>query len=104
MTTWVAIYRFAWVLLIVLIAIGLTCIFVPKIHGIRELHRRNAAIETENRKTASRIGELKNSQERIRSDPAFVELTARRMGMAKEGETVVRCTNTLLERASEALP
>jgi cell division protein FtsB len=104
MNTWVAVYRAAWFTLLILVAVVLACVFVPKMRGVRHLQRRKAALDAENLEAATRIVELKRNQERFRSDPGFVELTARRLGMAKEGETVIRCTNSLLESAAQALP
>jgi cell division protein FtsB len=104
MNTWVAVYRAAWIALLALVAIGLVCVFLPKLRGVRALQNRKAALDAGNLETATRIVDMKRNQERFRSDPGFVELTARRMGMAKEGETVIRCTNSLLDSAAEALP
>ena len=96
MNAWVAIYRFAWGALIVLAVIGLLCIFMPRLHGLTGLQRKKAALQEENRLKENRITDLRTRQQRFRSDPAYVELTARRMGMVKGNETVIRCTNDLL--------
>jgi len=93
MNRWVAIYRFAWGLLIVLFAIGLACIFAPRFHSIHELRRRKTALQEENREIEAKIRDLRQKQDRFSSDPAFVELTARRISMVKPGETMVRLTN-----------
>ena len=98
---WVAIYRFAWGALIVLAVIGLLCIFLPRIHGLTAMQRKKATLQEENRLKEQRIMELKTSQQRFHSDPAYVELTARRMGMVKKDETVIRGTNNLLEPQME---
>jgi cell division protein FtsB len=93
MNYWVVVYRLAWGILVALFVIGLICIFVPRCHHIRELHRTKMELEEQNRRTEARICELKESRERLNSDPSFAERTARRMGMAKNHETVYTFTN-----------
>jgi cell division protein FtsB len=97
MNYWVVVYRLAWGLLLVLFVIGLICIFLPKCHRIRELHRTRMALEEQNRRTEEKIRELKENQERFGSDPAFVELTARRTGRVKTNEHLYRYTNEVPE-------
>ncbi|MBN1558367.1 MAG: septum formation initiator family protein [Lentisphaerae bacterium] len=93
MNPWVAIYRFAWVALIILAVIGLLCIFLPRIHGLSAMQSKKEMLQQENRLKEQRIMELKTAQQQFLSDPAYVELTARRMGMVKPDETVIRGTN-----------
>jgi len=93
MNRWVMIYRFAWGLLVALFAIGLICVFVPRFHSLQELQRRRKALQEENRETEARIMDLQTKQERFLTDPAFVEHTARRIGMVKSGEAVFKLTN-----------
>jgi cell division protein FtsB len=94
MNYWVVIYRFAWLTLVILLAIGLTCVFVPKCNQLRQLQKRKAAIERENRETETRTRELRERQERFRNDPAFVERVAHDMGLVRENEVVFKFTNT----------
>jgi cell division protein FtsB len=93
MNYWVAIYRFALVMAIVLCVVGGACIFVPKVQSYRELQARKAALARENAGTEARLKELERRQARFENDPAFVERVAREHGMAKPGETVYRVTN-----------
>ena len=94
MNYWVAIYRFAWLMLAVLLVIGLTCVFVPKCNELRQLQKRKAAIEQENRATDSLTRELRQKQERFKNEPAYVERVAHDMGMVKENEIVFKFTNS----------
>jgi len=90
---WVVVYRLAWGLLVVLFGVGLVCAFLPKCHRVRELQRRKAVLQQENRRIETVTRDLAMKQERFRTDPAFVERTAREEGMAKPHETVFRFTN-----------
>lgn len=90
MSVWEWIYRIAWGILLVLCAIGIVCAFVPesrRLHGLQETRR---ALEEENRRIDAHIKDLQTRQARFDSDPAFVERTARELGMAKPHETVFR--------------
>lgn len=93
MNYWVTIYRFACVLLIVLFAVALICLFLPKCNKLRELQRERAELQKENRKLENQIKELAIKQERFNSDLTFVEHTAREMDMIKPEETVFKFTN-----------
>lgn len=93
MNYWVVIYRFAWALLGVLFAIGLTCIFLPRHNVLRELQNKEARLQAENAALNTRIRELRMKQKSFRTEPAFVERTARGIGMVKPGETVFKFTN-----------
>lgn len=80
-------------MLIALFAVTLICVFLPKCHSLRELQRKKAVLQKENRETEAQIRELKLKQERFSSDPSFVERTARETGMVKPDESVVKFTN-----------
>lgn len=90
MSHWVAIYRFAWVALGVLVLVGMGFMFVPLFQQDREYHRRESALGEEIRHDEERIRELKLKQERFQSDPAFVERIAHEIGLAKPNETIFR--------------
>ena len=90
MNYWVAIYRFAWVLLGILCAIGLLCVFIPKCRSLRSLHDQNLRVEEGNRRIEERIRTLQVKRQRFASDPSFVERTARETGMVKPDETIFR--------------
>ena len=90
MNYWVLIYRFAWILVVVLCVIGLVCIFLPKCQSYHELQNRRLALEQENARMEAGVRELERNQERMAADPEFVERIAREQGMAKPGETVFK--------------
>jgi cell division protein FtsB len=92
MNYWVFVYRFAWFVLVILCAIGLTCIFLPKCQTYQELQGKKAVLEEENRQIEANIKRAQTQQELLQRDRAFVERTAREQGMAKPGETVFRVT------------
>jgi len=92
MSHWVTVYRLAAGLIFVLLAIGLVCIFLPKCNSLREMQRKKAEIERENTGTEERILELSTKREKFKSDPAFVERTARETGMIRPDETVYKFT------------
>jgi len=87
---WVVIYRFAWGALLVLCAIGLILIFIPKINEMRELRERREAFEKETAATRDAIRERMIKLERFADDAAFVERTAREEGMIKTNEVLFR--------------
>ena len=94
MNHWVMIYRIGWITLAVLVVIAVTAMFEPKFKQYRELRRKEAALQDEIRLEEEMVKHLKNQQERLRSDPRFVEKLAREeLGYAKPGETVFRFTD-----------
>lgn len=98
MNFWVALYRFAWIVVIVSCVIAVVCVFLPKAHSYRELQKRKMALEEANARMEARIRQLDLNQQRFRNDPEFVERIAREQGMAKPGETIFRfpATNATL--------
>jgi cell division protein FtsB len=86
MNYWVAIYRFALGLLIVLALLGIVFVFVPPAKTIRSYQARRIELEAENRQLEEQIRDLIEKQARFRTDPAFVERTAREVGMIKSNE------------------
>ena len=93
MSYWIAIYRFAWALLLVLCVVGLVFLFLPQCRRLEDLKRRRAALRREVVDTRAEIRELTLNQERFATNPAFVERTARESGesgMVKPNEIVFR--------------
>ena len=90
MNYWVAIYRFAWGLLILLVVFGIVCVFLPRSHELRHYQRQRLKLEAENRELERDIHELADNQSRFQTDPAFVERTAREAGMIRTNEVVYR--------------
>ncbi len=94
MNFWVMIYRIGWIALAILVVIAVIAMFIPQIRQYNELHRREAAIQEEIRLEEEIIKHLKDRQEKLRTDPRFVEKIAREeLGYAKPGETVFRFTD-----------
>jgi cell division protein FtsB len=93
MNPWVAIYRFGWIALVILGLIGLICVFLPKYSTLRAMRTQKIEKEEETRRLEARIAELRSHQEKFLTDPAFVERTAREMGMVKPNETIFKTTN-----------
>lgn len=91
MNFWVFIYRAGWVALLILILIGLSAVFTPQIKQYHELRRKEAAIQEDIRLEDEILQHLRDQQEKLQSDPRFVEKVAREeLGYAKPGETVFR--------------
>ena len=93
MSPWVVIYRSMWGLLLTLVVIGLICVFTPKCQSIRELQRKKATIQEENRRIDQATQELRLKRERFESEPAFVERVAREAGMVRMDEVMFQVTN-----------
>ncbi len=96
MNIWVLLYKFAWIVVMVVCVIGVVCVFIPKAHSYRELQKRKIALEENNARMEARARQLETNQQRFRSDPDFIERIAREQGRAKPGETIFRfpATNT----------
>ncbi|MDP6525799.1 MAG: hypothetical protein QGI24_05860 [Kiritimatiellia bacterium] len=90
MSYWVVIYRFAWTLLVVLLLIGVLCIFIPKCNSLHELQRRRTEKEEENALLKHQTVEFIEKQARFETDPEFVERTAHDSGRVKTNETVFK--------------
>ncbi len=94
MDYWKTIYKYSGILLAFLIIIGIICVFAPKCHRITELQKTKASFEQKNGATEREILEIKSKRDRFTSDPAFVERTARDIGMIKPDEIMYKFTNS----------
>lgn len=91
MSFWVGLYRAAWIALGVLFVVGAVAAFAPPIRQYRELRRMEADLQEEIRLKEELLHHLKQQQERLQSDPEFVEKIAREeLGLARPGETVYK--------------
>ena len=90
MNYWVLIYRCAWVMLVILCVIGLTCIFLPKCRQYQEWQQKKELLQAGTDQLEAAIKKLQQQQEQLQTDPAFVERTARELGMAKPDETIFK--------------
>jgi cell division protein FtsB len=93
MNYWVTIYRLAFVVVIILLTIVVICAFTPKIQHYHESYKKRAEHQEENNRLAEELKKLRDKQERFSSDTAFVERTAREIGMVKPDEIVFKYTN-----------
>jgi len=93
MNYWSTVYRSAVIVAVVIVTITTIRLFVPKIQQYRESYRKRAECQEENRRIAEEAKQFRNKQERFSSDPAFVETTAREMGMIKPNEVKFKSTN-----------
>ena len=91
MNYWVLIYRFAWGLLIVLLAVGLACVFGPQCNKLREMQREKAALQEQQRVLQTQIRDLRERQRRFENETSYVERVAREAhGMVKTNETIFK--------------
>lgn len=90
MSYWVVIYRFAWTLLVVLLLIGVLCIFIPKCNSLHELQQKRTEKQEENSLLKRQTVDYIEKQARFETDPEFVERTAHDSGRVKTNETVFK--------------
>ena len=91
--SWVTVYKFAWGLLAVIAIVALICLFLPKVYHFQDLQKKRDELRKLNAEKQAMIRDRQQKQEKFRSDPAFVERTAREMGMVKPNETIFKFTN-----------
>ncbi len=101
MSAWKLIYRFSWSVLAVLVIIGLVCVFTPKCRALTGLRETRGTLELANADLVEEIKTLRIRQERFTTEPAYVERTAREIGMIRPGETVYIFTNSASLAATE---
>jgi len=94
---WTMTYRFAWLVLVLLVVIGLACVFIPKFREMNDLRQRRDDLQREGRATEAATRELRVKRERFSSDPRYVERVAKEAGMVKPGEIVFKFTNDTAE-------
>ncbi|MFH0954283.1 MAG: septum formation initiator family protein [Verrucomicrobiota bacterium] len=91
MNFWVLTYRIGWIALGILLVVALVSVFLPQIRQYQELRHREAVLQSDIRLEEEMLKHLKQQQERLQSDPRFVERIAREeLGYAKPGETVFK--------------
>jgi cell division protein FtsB len=104
MRHWGPIYRAAWIVVVLLVLIGVACMFAPRFRRLSEMQKRKTELAERLRRTEEETIALRSRQERFRTDPAFVEQVAREAGMVKPDETIFRYTNRAAGGAGGALP
>ena len=91
MSFWIGLYRTAWMTLGVLLFIGVIAAFSPPVRQYRQLRRMEVELQEEIRIKEEQLHQLKKQQERLETDPAFVERIVREeLGLAKPGETIYK--------------
>lgn len=91
MNFWVVIYRVGWVALAILAVVAAASTFIPQISRYQELRRKEAVLQQDIQLEEEMLRHLKEQQERLATDPRFVERIAREeFGYAKPGETVFK--------------
>jgi cell division protein FtsB len=91
MTVWELIYKIGWIALTVLVIIAIVSMFLPMIRSYQELHRKEALLQEDIKLEEAILKHLKDQQERLQTDPRFVEKIAREeFGYVKPGETVFK--------------
>lgn len=87
---WLVITRIFWLALIGG-GIGLIVVMAaPKYYQRNELNRRIRDMRERNRDLERAVHRLEIQQQRFVTDPAFVERTARELGMARPGEVIYK--------------
>ena len=82
------VYRIAWCVLIILVVVGLVCVFTPKCHKLRSLQQKKEELQEENRTYTERIHDLRGKEEKFLADPEFVRRTAHESGRVAPGEII----------------
>ena len=77
MNFWTATYRVAAIAATILVVVVVILLFTPQIHHYHELRKKEAALQEEIRLEEQILGHLKLQQERLRTDPRFVDKVAR---------------------------
>ncbi|MBI2441911.1 MAG: septum formation initiator family protein [Lentisphaerae bacterium] len=91
MNIWLTIYRVATIVFVAMVIVAIISLFLPKLRQNRELQRKLAVIEEENRSREDQVKQLREQQDQFLADPSYVERIAREeLGKAREGETVFR--------------
>lgn len=91
MNVWKVIQRLCLLVSVVLLAVIVTRLFLPLIERQRELRARQEELRRDIQRSAEQLRMLKLKQEKLQTDPRFIERIAREdLGYAKPGETVFR--------------
>jgi cell division protein FtsB len=91
MNIWTLSYRIGLALIAILVVIGMVAVFSPQFGRYRELRRRESALQEEIRLEQEILRHLQEQQQRLLTDPRFVEKVAREeLRYVKPGETVFK--------------
>ncbi len=105
MNVWTTIIRVCWGALVLILLAGLVGIFYPKVRQYNDLQAREAELREDVRLEEELLSNLKAKQERLQTDPRFVEKVAREeLGLAKPGDTVFKFMDDEITTNSQSRP
>ena len=84
------VYKWAISILVVIVAVAIVWLFLPRFKTIREQQRHKAALEIENRNIEQETKELRIKRERFKTEPEFIESVARKSGRVKADEVIFK--------------
>ncbi len=91
MNIWKLIYRISLVIIGVVVLLGVGYAYWKPMKEHQALNARKEQIEQATHKQQEKLDDLKQKQERLQTDPRFVEKMAREdLGLAKPGETIFK--------------
>lgn len=102
---WNKVYRYVALAAVLLVLIGVSFAFMPKIRQFNDYEKTKVNLEAEIAAEKERIKELRLNQEKFSTDKHFVQKIAHEIGFVHEGETVYQFeeplkTNSTSERSS----
>ena len=90
MSRWATIYKFTWLLIVVVCMVGVLFLFLPRYAKYRANKRLIAQYKEDIRTEKASEKEYREFQRRLRDDPAFAEEIARKEGMCMTNESIIR--------------
>ena len=90
MSRWATVYKFTWILIVVVCMVGVLFLFIPRYVKYRENKRLIAQYKQDIRIETAAEKQYREYQQRFLNDPSFAEEIARKEGMVKTNESVIR--------------
>lgn len=90
MSRWKTIYKFTWVLIIVVCVIGVICVFLPQYAEYRQRKRKLAQYEEDIKFEKGLEKQYRENQERLADDRSFMIEVLRENGRVMTNESVIR--------------
>lgn len=104
MSYWITVYKFTWLLIVAVCIIGLLCVFLPKYSELRNLREKVVQYEDELRAKEAQLMEYRRNQDSFMTTREFVEDTARKAGMVRTNETLVKLVDDDPVRTNTTTP